>query len=50
MLVRFWRWLGFHVHGWSQWTKSDEVLVGDRRIGYRLECEACGLIQSVRIR
>jgi len=26
MLVRFWRWLGFHVHDWDKWELVDMTL------------------------
>lgn len=53
MLKRFWKWLGFHVHEWSEWELTAVIrhrhaadgqmhVVGDSQ---ERRCSGCGLHQ-----
>ena len=49
--VSFWKWLGFHVHDWTNWTTLGEVVIKDRVIGYfqTRDCESCKKKQIRRV-
>lgn len=53
MIVRFFKWLGFHVHEWSQWQDDAQIVstVHKGVIGTTQErrCSLCGERQSKRI-
>lgn len=53
MLTRFLKWLGIHVHDWTQWHESGNVVstVHKGVIGtvQSRECKECGLRQAKQI-
>lgn len=48
MLKRFWKWLGFHVHDWSNWETQGEVKQKERTVGHwqTRHCNECKKLQA----
>lgn len=53
MLVRFWKWLGLHVHDWTKWEEDMTIHVGaeERLVGtlQTRACKECGFRQRQRV-